>query len=203
MGNCVCTCNPDVHCLATKDGSLYLVNTTNSPLQLAAGELFGFGSGTFDEKTAGEGLFCLELVLLLLFLIQSGVARAGQSAFIGWILDSDADLVVHPNVQDEKVPMPLAEVYSQLAQKDGIMNISTVDYNLSQKTTDAGEAMNFRYNVSSKTKLNVFTPKVVEFQDMMNIKPASFGSLWSNQFDKLPKTQRAKILWEVQSSCLS
>ena len=39
------------------------------------------------------------------------------------------------------------------------MNISAVDYNMRQKVTPEGDAMNFRYELTCKTKVNVFIPK--------------------------------------------
>ena len=48
-------CNNNVECMATKTGELYLVNTTEMPILFPAGELFGFGAGSFEEKVAGHG----------------------------------------------------------------------------------------------------------------------------------------------------
>ena len=55
-GSCVSATHSDVHCYCTKDGKLYIVNTTDQPIDLAPCELFGYGPGSFDEKLAGQGL---------------------------------------------------------------------------------------------------------------------------------------------------
>eukprot|EP00438_Fugacium_kawagutii_P029906 Skav211134 [mRNA] locus=scaffold1385:14456:20829:+ [translate_table: standard] len=167
LGTCVCACNSSVECYATKDGKLYLVNTTNSELTFPAGELFGFGK-----------------------------ARVPQNEFLPWLILSDSDLVVHQTGDQRKV-MALAQVYCQLACKHGVMNISLVDYSVQQKVDGNGDAMNFRYDITAKNKVNVFLPKVISNPGVVNIKASSFGALFNNRYGELPNTVHAKILWEV------
>lgn len=122
-----------------------------------------------------------------------GKARVPQNEFLPWLLSSDADLVVHMTGDQRKV-MALAQLYCQLACKHGVMNISLVDYSVSQKVDGNGDAMNFRYDVTAKSKANVFLPKQVTFPDVLNIKASSFGAVWSNRYGE---PAHAKILWEV------
>eukprot|EP00438_Fugacium_kawagutii_P032016 Skav224611 [mRNA] locus=scaffold3477:158725:162577:- [translate_table: standard] len=176
-GCCQSTCNASVWCYATADGKLYLVNKSDQPLTLPAGELFGFGSGAFEEKV-------------------TGVAKLLNNDWIPWLLASDGDLVLYQDSAGQKKPLPLAEVFCILAQKEGIMNISTVDYSMRQKVTPEGESLHFRYEVVSKTKVNCFVPKTVEFADPMNIKASSFGTVFNGKLTAVPRSIHAKILWE-------
>jgi len=116
-----------------------------------------------------------------------------------WFLASDADLVVHQD-GDSKAPMSVADVFCSLATKQGIMNISTVDYNMRQKVTPEGDSMNFRYEITCKTKLNVFIPRAVADgpgSDPMKARASSFGAYWAGKYAQLPSSEHAKILWEA------
>lgn len=89
-----------------------------------------------------------------------GKARVPQNEFLPWLLSADSELVVHQTGDQQKV-MALAQVYCQLASKFGVMNISLVDYSVQQKVDGNGDAMNFRYDITPKTKVNCFLPKAL------------------------------------------
>ena len=96
--------------------------------------------------------------------------------------------------------MSLADAFCSLATKQGIMNISAVDYNMRQKVTPEGDAMNFRYELTCKTKVNVFIPKAAaegSGSDPMKARTSSFGAYWAGQYAKLPSSKHAKVLWEA------
>ena len=94
--------------------------------------------------------------------------------------------------------MSFADVLCSLATKHGTMNISTVDYNMRQKVTPEGDSMNFRYELSCKTKVNVFIPKAAaDGSDPMKARAASFGAYWAGKYAQLPSSVHAKILWEA------
>ena len=127
-----------------------------------------------------------------------GKARGAQNDFVSWMVTTDADLLLHAEQPDQaKSPLALAEVLCSLAQRQGVMNISVVDFNLKQRVAANGDAMNFRYEVTPKTKVNVFVPKQQQFADPFNIRASMFGALWAGEFAKIPQTANAKTLWEV------
>ena len=129
-----------------------------------------------------------------------GRARGPQNEFVSWSLTTDTDLLLHSDSPDQaKTPLALAEILCSLAQRQGVMNISLVDYNLKQRVGVDGDAMNFRYEVTTKTKINVFIPKPQQFSDPFSIRASLFGALWAGEFAKIPQTANAKTLWEVAS----
>ena len=125
-----------------------------------------------------------------------------RSGHICWDVMSDSQLMVH-NDGALKVPMSFAHVMCSLAQRQGVMNVSLMDYNLEQKVDGDGSACNFRYNVSSKRKINCFLPKEQAFENKESIRASLFGSLWHGHYQLLPNSSVANVLWEATCQVLS
>lgn len=82
------------------------------------------------------------------------------------------------------------------------MNVSLMDYNLEQKVDADGSACNFRYDITSKRKINCFIPKEQVFENKEGIRASLFGSLWHGQYQLLPNSSVASVLWEVACQAL-
>ena len=68
-----------------------------------------------------------------------------------------------------------------------------------------GTAQNFRYQVLPKTLATIFNPKKIEQSvDKMNMRATMFGGLFFDNFDKLPRTDAARVCWEATetNNCL-
>ena len=55
---------------------------------------------------------------------------------------------------------------------------------------------NFRYKVTPKSKVNCFRPKLVD-TDALTARYSQFGGYFKD-FDKLPKSKDAAVVWEVR-----
>ena len=61
-----------------------------------------------------------------------------------------------------------------------------------------GEAKRFRYNVAPRSKVCVLTPKQLdEGLDRMSVRATMIGAAFHGQYNKLPKTDLARVCWEV------
>ena len=64
------------------------------------------------------------------------------------------------------------------------------------KDTSAGPVhRNFRFKVTPKSKVNCFRPKFVD-TDALTARYSQFGGYFKD-FDKLPKSNHAAVVWEV------
>lgn len=87
------------------------MNETDAPIDLSAGELFGFNVGIFSEKT-----------------VQA--AQLLVSSAIPWLLRTDYQTVIH--VSDAgKSPRCVAQMACFAAQTMGVTALSVMDHNLS------------------------------------------------------------------------
>jgi len=132
----------------------------------------------------------------------AGPAKLDRSGHICWEVKSDSQLLVFASDGSRKAPMSFAHVMCSLAQRQGVMNVSLMDYNLEQKVDADGSACNFRYDITSKRKINCFIPKEQVFENKEGIRASLFGSLWHGQYQLLPNSSVASVLWEVACQAL-
>lgn len=60
-----------------------------------------------------------------------------------------------------------------------------------------GEPRHFRYTVTCKNTSTVLTPKKLDADlDRTNLRGTMFGAAFDGCYDKVPKTDMARILWE-------
>ncbi|CAK9042986.1 unnamed protein product, partial [Durusdinium trenchii] len=60
-----------------------------------------------------------------------------------------------------------------------------------------GQAQAFRYTVSAKTKVNVFTPKSV-VNPGLDVRSTVIGACLKGKFKKLSGNTQCQLLWEVK-----
>lgn len=67
-----------------------------------------------------------------------------------------------------------------------------------------GEPRHFRYTVQSKNTSTVLTPKKLDANlDRTNLRGTMFGAAFEGCYDKVPRTDVGRIVWEVGCSSLS
>lgn len=132
----------------------------------------------------------------------AGVARSNAKDHLPWSLTADNELVIL--IQDGmKKPMSVASVMAHSSAHLGITEVNVMDYDVAAMLKENGDAMNFRYKLSSKSKLNCFVPKAVESSaDMHNLRGTILGAAFAEHFDALPKLKHARLAWEVLQSHL-
>ena len=71
-------------------------------------------------------------------------------------------------------------------------------------------ALHYRYKIVAKDKVNAFKPRQLEDgSDMNNLRAAVFGAVYHQKYQMIPKSNFARVVWEVgysgldcfQSSC--
>ena len=61
-----------------------------------------------------------------------------------------------------------------------------------------GSPKTFRYEIIMKTKSMVFTPKKLgDSENAVSIRGTMLGACFAENFDKLPKTDIGRTLWEA------
>lgn len=149
--------------LITKEFDIYLANLQNEELVIPSGELFGFFTGTYDQKIIKGGWGWLALKFCLMFsclrhsisltshcaipkLIFNCWWNAGkqtnscpglgerEAATIPWRLEADTTLVAH-----DKKPLLLCQYICQLAREQGLVDVQVEDHQLKQKMKPAVE----------------------------------------------------------------
>ena len=125
-----CPLHTSVKMVVSKSLELYLHNTSTMDLQLTAGELFGFGLGSFTESPLGRTRN--EIVFFFMSLMAGGVARSNAAEAWPWIIDKDSQLVVHVGAEGKKL-LTVAEVCWHAAQSLGITSISLIEHTMNQK----------------------------------------------------------------------
>ena len=112
--------------------------------------------------------------------------------------------------EDAKKVMTLAEVACFAAQTMGITTLNLVEHTMVQKAeassvlglsfysqASTGEAKNFRYDVSPKSKVSTFAPKLQSGADPMALRATMFGALFENLLT-VPKSAMGTTLWEAE-----
>lgn len=102
--------NSNVKIMIDKQYRVFVVNTSDQPVVLGPCELFGFNVGGFVERLTADAK-----------LSKDGLR---------WALKTDADIVIFPDAQAGKVPVPLAQLICDQAQNHGVVDVSIQDYNL-------------------------------------------------------------------------
>lgn len=65
----------------------------------------------------------------------------------------------------------------------------------------SGEAINFRYEITPKSKISTLTPNAVPTgTDMMAIRPTWLGALFRTELTKLPRSDVGRMVWEASQS---
>eukprot|EP00438_Fugacium_kawagutii_P010637 Skav234435 [mRNA] locus=scaffold3409:116777:120527:- [translate_table: standard] len=181
---------PKVKIYITKDYKMFVANLDGEDLALSSCELFGYGLGSWSVQLAGPVSDC--------------VARMSTKQSFPWHLGGDADAIVAVDGNQKKV-LTLAEMICETAQKHGLMEFACHDYNLVQQTKAFvcgsqadGSAENWRYVVSSKTKLSVYTPKPLPADvDKLNVRGSMLGAVFADAYDKIPRNKLVQTLFEV------
>lgn len=101
--------NPSVQIWVDNELSVYLVNTSDSPIRLSAQELFGFNTGAFTEA-----------------LTRSATAAKESMHFH---VRCDSELVIY-----DKKPKSLADLICDFAQDHGVVDVQLQDHNLRAMT---------------------------------------------------------------------
>ena len=104
------TCASDLKILIQKDGTIWLVNTSDKVMDIKPGELFGFGLGSFTESITSQ-------------------AKLDKSILM-FQMKRDSDLVVFQEEGGPKSCIALANLIFQQAQKHGLVDVSVVDHKL-------------------------------------------------------------------------
>ena len=150
-------CNSDIKVYITKQYRMFLVNSGNSEIKLEAAELFGFNTGSWQEKLSGAGYilyceasFCGEGFHVLnvggyvhhvvLYVPPcAGLAKSSLKDVFPWLLTADSDLVVSISDDRTKSIKTIAGLVCHAAQRMGIMDVSLQDYDMASKTQDKFE----------------------------------------------------------------
>ena len=102
--------------LKTTPLEVWLLNQADAKQNLNAGELFGFGLGTFVDKAVAA-------------------ARIGQSSAIPWLLEKDHSLLVHVADSTKKLRC-FAQIAAHTAQSLGVTELSVTDHDVKVKLQD-------------------------------------------------------------------
>ena len=101
----------DLKVVLQKDYTLWLVNMSDQPLSLGAGELFGFGLGSYVERVSSQ-------------------ARLAKDCLV-FFLKADSDLIIYQEgAGSEKKAVAVANCIFQQAQDHGCMDVSVIDHRL-------------------------------------------------------------------------
>jgi len=106
----------DVCILKTTPLEVWLLNHADAAQNMNAGELFGFGLGTFVDKAVAA-------------------ARIGQSKAIAWLMERDHSLLVHVADGTKKLRC-FAQIAAYTAQRLGVTELSVTDHDVKVKLKD-------------------------------------------------------------------
>ncbi|CAL1141851.1 unnamed protein product [Cladocopium goreaui] len=167
-----------------KDYSLWLMNPTDSKMDIAAGEICGFGTGAFEEMIIREDRDLTECSSLV------------------FRLKSDMDLVVHKRTS---TLMPFCAFMRMLAVDHGLGSCEVDSHLVSAKyhpSVDGNDPVpvSFRYGVAplASMKAWVFKPhSPAAAGEADTVKSGVLGAHYSGNFHKVIRNRRASVIWEA------
>eukprot|EP00435_Cladocopium_sp_Y103_P046187 s2116_g13.t1 len=94
----------------------------------------------------------------------------------------------------------VCEAICDLIRHRGVVEASMIDYDLQPMTKVVGannetRALQFRYTVAARAKVNAFRPKVID-ENLMDVRYSQFGGCFDDYSDLL-QSPNAKIAWEA------
>ncbi|CAK9050867.1 unnamed protein product [Durusdinium trenchii] len=183
LGNALPTKNKPAVLISTSM-CLWIGNTTDNPMAVEAGELCGFGTGSFEKKVISD-------------------PKLEKNA-LPFRLQSDLTLVSY-----QKAAMPLCEMLRTLASEDGIAQIDLEDHELASRVHPAEDGadpipISFRYELKPKSTktANVFKPNSPSVPASKEIRSSMLGACFAGSYEKLLQQSQSKfaLVWEVAFS---
>ena len=116
-GVCAGNANVAICFTSTVPTELWLLNVKEDAQDLGPCELFGFGLGTFADKSVPA-------------------ARLGASKAIPWLLENDYTLLSHVSDGSKKLRC-FAQIAAHTTQQLGVTELTVTDYNVKNKMKDS------------------------------------------------------------------
>ena len=92
-------------------------------------------------------------------------------------------------------PSPAPQVFSSFFTSSGPLSF----FKLFQAFSPAqdGQPRHFRYSVNPKTTMLALTPKKLDDIDMTTVRGSMIGAAFAGRYDKIPRTDIGRVVWEV------
>ncbi|CAK9078225.1 unnamed protein product [Durusdinium trenchii] len=155
---------------------IWLGNLTDADITVQAGELFGFGRGSYEQKEVRD-----------IKDIIHGVP---------WRLRNDLSLIAF-----EKELMPMCQLLRKLAVDNGLSEVQLPDHILTPRMAEGGTVpVCFRYEIKPVASMttNVFKP-VREDREDPDWRHSTLGGYFVGHMEKLVDNKRASVVWEAMS----
>ncbi|CAK9096397.1 FO synthase subunit 1, partial [Durusdinium trenchii] len=153
---------------------IWLGNLTDADITVQAGELFGFGRGSYEQKEVRD-----------IKDIIHGVP---------WRLRNDLSLIAF-----EKELMPMCQLLRKLAVDNGLSEVQLPDHILTPRMGGTVPVC-FRYEIKPVASMttNVFKP-VREDREDPDWRHSTLGGYFVGHMEKLVDNKRASVVWEAMS----